>query len=67
MLIVGAVDWDGRRKVLDVELANRESGSSWRDFHLALKRRGLGGVVFVVSDDSPGPGAAIREVPPEAA
>ena len=45
----------------------RESRSSWRDFLLALKARGLVGVEFVVSDDHPGLKAAIREVLPEAA
>jgi putative transposase len=52
--------------VLAVELANRESRSSWRDFLLDLKQRGLHGVEFVVSDDHPGLRAAIREVLTEA-
>ncbi|MER9546852.1 transposase, partial [Mesorhizobium sp. M0437] len=26
------MDWEGRRQVLGVELANRESHSSWREF-----------------------------------
>src|SRR5689334_12340127 len=34
---------------LAVELANRESRSSWRDFLLGLKARGLHGVEFVIS------------------
>ena len=29
VLIAVAVDWEGRRQVLAVELANRESRSSW--------------------------------------
>jgi putative transposase len=62
-----AVDWEGRRQVLAVELANRESRSSWKEFLLALKRRGLSGVEYGVSDDHPGLKAAIREVLPEAA
>ena len=49
-----------------VELANRESRSSWRDLLLSLKQRGPFGVEFVVSDDHPGLKAAIREVLPEA-
>lgn len=61
------VDWEGRRNVLAVELANRESRSSWKDFLLGLRERGLHGVEFVVSDDHPGLVAAIREVLPEAA
>jgi hypothetical protein len=31
VLIAIGIDWDGRRQVLAVELANRESRSSWRD------------------------------------
>src|SRR5580704_138517 len=34
VLIAIGIDWDGRRQVLAVELANRESRSSWRDFLL---------------------------------
>jgi putative transposase len=67
VLIAVAVDWEGRRQVLAVDLATRESRSSWKDFLLALKGRGLHGVEFVVSDDHPGLKAAIREVLPEAA
>jgi putative transposase len=66
VLIAVAVDGEGRRQVLAVELANRESRSSWRDLLLGLKQRGLFGVEFVVSDDHPGLKAAIREVLPEA-
>jgi putative transposase len=44
VLIAIGIDWDGRRQVLAVELANRESRSSWRDFLLALRARGLNGV-----------------------
>jgi putative transposase len=66
VLIAVAVDGDGRRQVLAVELANRESRSSWRDFLSDLKQRGLRGVEFVVSDDHPGLKAAIREVLTEA-
>lgn len=66
-LIAVAVDWEGRRQVLAMELANRESRSSWKDFLLALGRRGLSGVEHAVSDDHPGLKAAIREVLPEAA
>ena len=44
VLIAIGIDWDGRRQVLAVELANRESRSSWRDFLLGLKARGLHGM-----------------------
>jgi putative transposase len=67
VLIAVAVDWEGRRQVIGVELANRESRSSWRDFLQGLKARGLHGVEFVVSDDHPGLKKAIQEVLPEAA
>src|SRR6185312_12091720 len=50
-----------------IELANRESRSSWRDFLLGLKARGLHGVEFVVADDHAGLRAALREVLAEAA
>ena len=66
VLIAIGIDWDGRRQVLAVELANRESRSSWRDFLSTLRARGLGGVEFVVSDDHEGLKRAIREVLPEA-
>ena len=60
VLIAIGIDWDGRRQVLAVELANRESRSSWRDFLLGLKARGLHGVEFVVADDHAGLRAALR-------
>ena len=66
VLVAVAVDGEGRRQVLGVEMASRESRSSWRDFLEGLKARGLHGVEFVVSDDHPGLKAAIREVLPEA-
>lgn len=60
------INEEGRRQILAVELANRESASSWRDFLVGLKERGLHGVEFVVSDDHPGLKRAIWEVLPEA-
>jgi putative transposase len=67
VLIAVAVDGEGRRQVLGVDLANRESRTSWRDFLSRLKERGLFGVEFVVSDDHEGLRQAIREVLPGAA
>jgi putative transposase len=66
VLVAVAVDWDGRRQIVGVEMANRESASSWRDFLAGLRERGLHGVEFVVSDDHAGLKKAIREVFPEA-
>ena len=66
VLVAIGVDWEGRRQVLGVELANRESSSSWKEFLLRLKSRGLRGVIFAVSDDHPGLKSAIAQVLPEA-
>jgi len=67
VLVAIGVDWEGRRQVLGVEVANRESRSSWREFLGSLRGRGLQGVEYVVSDDHAGLKAAIREILPEAA
>ncbi len=67
VLVAIGINWEGRRQVLAVELANRESRSSWRDFLVKLRDRGLHGVEFVVTDDHAGLKAAIREILPEAA
>lgn len=64
ILMALGIDWQGRRQVLAVEYANRESQSSWRDFLVQLKDRGLHGVQLVVSDDHPGLKAALRQVLP---
>jgi putative transposase len=66
VLLAIGIGWDGRRSILAVELANRESRSSWREFLLGLRERGLSGVEFVVSDDHAGLKQAIVEVLPEA-
>ncbi len=67
VLIGIGINWEGQRQVLGVELANRESQSSWREFLIGLKQRGLRGVEFVVSDDHAGLKKAIAEIVPEAA
>lgn len=66
VLVAIGINWEGQRQVLAVELANRESRSSWRDFLVRLKERGLAGVEFVVSDDHAGLKRSISEVLPEA-
>ena len=66
MAVAVPVDWDGSMQIVGVEMANRESASSWRDFLTGLRERGLHGVEFVVSDDHAGLKKAIREVFPEA-
>lgn len=67
VLVALGINWEGQRQVLAVELANRESQSSWKAFLLRLKQRGLSGVEFVVSDDHAGLKKAISEVFTEAA
>src|SRR6478735_9391701 len=47
LLIAVGIDREGRRQVLAVEPANRESRSSWKDFLLGSRERGLSGVEFV--------------------
>jgi putative transposase len=67
VLVALGINWEGHRQVLGVELANRESQSSWREFLTALRQRGLSGVEFVVSDDHAGLKRAIAEILPQAA
>jgi putative transposase len=67
ILVAIGINWEGRRSVLAVELANRESHASWRDFLLGLRQRGLREVECVVSDDHAGLKKAIQEGLPESA
>ena len=67
VLVALGINWEGRREVLGVELANRETETSWKGFLQGLKARGLRGVEFVVSDDHKGLRKAIQEVFTEAA
>ena len=53
VLVAIGIDWEGRRQILGMEMANRESSTSWKEFLLGLKRRGLRGLFFAVSDDHP--------------
>lgn len=63
MTAVG-VNWEGRRQIIGIELANRETKSSWKEFIIKLKERGLKGVDFVVSDNHEGLKSAISELLP---
>jgi len=66
ILVALGIDWEGRRQVLAVEYAQRESQNSWKEFLVGLKERGLHGVRVVVSDDHPGLKRAVGEVLTEA-
>lgn len=66
VLVAIGIDWEGRRQILGVELAERESTSSWKHFLLGLKSRGLHGVYLAVTDDHAGLKKAIAEVLPAA-
>jgi len=66
VLVAIGITWEGRRSVIGVELAARESRASWRTFLVGLRERGLRGVEFVVSDNHEGLKGAIREVLAEA-
>jgi putative transposase len=66
VLVAIGINWEGRRNVLAVELAHRESASSWRELLVSLRQRSLPGVEFVVSEDHAGLRRAIPEVLPEA-
>jgi len=64
VLVALGVDWEGRRQVLGVQLANRESTSAWREFLIGLKQRGLRGVYLTVTDQHEGLKHAVAEVLP---
>lgn len=66
VLVAIGINWEGRRCVLGVELASKESSRTWRDFLVGLKERGLHGVEFVVSDAHEGLMQAIAQTLPEA-
>ncbi|MCS4504368.1 IS256 family transposase [wastewater metagenome] len=66
VLIAIGINWEGRRQILGVELANRESATSWREFLQGLRERGLHGVELVVSDEHAGLRRAVMEIFAEA-
>jgi transposase-like protein len=62
ILIAIGVTTEGYRQILAVELANRESNSSWKEFLEKLKHRGLRKCDLIISDNHSGLRRAIREV-----
>lgn len=67
VLIGIGINQEGYRQILGVDLAGRESQTTWRDFLVGLRDRGLHGVEFVVSDDHQGLRRSLMEILPEAA
>jgi transposase-like protein len=67
VLVAIGINQEGRRRIIGVELANRESVTSWREFLLGLKARGLRGVQLVISDSHEGLRRSVAEVLTEAA
>lgn len=53
-LIATAVNADGRREILGLDVATSEDGAGWLAFLRSLVARGLSGVQLVISDDHPG-------------
>jgi len=66
VLVALGITWEGRREILAVELAHRESKSSWKEFLLRLKERGLSGVRLAITDDHEGLKKAVAQVLPNA-
>src|SRR5438477_8462529 len=66
VLIAIGINWEGRRNILAVELASRESVPRWKELLASLRQRSMRGVEFVVSDDHAGLRRAIQEALPEA-
>ena len=54
LLIVGGIKSDGYRDILGVSIGDTESAATWNELFAALKRRGLRGVDFAISDDHAG-------------
>jgi transposase-like protein len=53
LLVVGITE-DGYREILGTYTANSESETTWSEVFADLRKRGLSGVEFVVSDDHQG-------------
>ena len=60
--IAVAVNTDGRREVLGMDIGSSEAETFWLEFLRKLKRRGLNGVKLVISDAHEGIKAAVAKV-----
>lgn len=66
ILCLWAICGDGKKRLLDIVLGNRESREAWLEPLRGLVRRGMNAPVMTVSDGAPGLTAALEEVFPEA-
>jgi putative transposase len=64
VLIALGIDPKGKRSILGVSVALSEAEPHWRQFLQSLQQRGLHGVLFIVSDNHAGLGAARTAVFP---
>ena len=67
VVIVTAVNCEGRRECLGFDVITTEDGAGWTAFLRSLVARGLCGVALATSDDHKGLKAAIEAVLPGAA
>jgi len=65
-VVATAVNSDGRREILGLELTTSEDGAAWTSFLRDLVARGVSGVRLVISDDHRGLVAAVQAVLPGA-
>jgi transposase-like protein len=66
-VIATAVNRDGRREILGIDIFTTEDGAGWTQFLRSLVARGLSDVALVISDDHLGLVAAVRATLPGAA
>lgn len=68
LLVAIGITIDGYRKILGVQLGDRESSASWREFFKDLKRRGFKGehLIMGIMDGLPGLESAFTEAFPKA-
>jgi len=62
LLVVIGIDAEGHRRVLDFGAVDSEKKQHWKDLFTGLRKRGLCGVLYTVSDDHEGLRNALGEV-----
>ena len=60
VVVATGITADGAREVLGLDVGDSEDEVFWRGFLTTLKKRGLGGVRLVISDQHAGLVAALR-------